>query len=294
MPSLCQLHSLSPSSNAIGSTFKPTPSPSSFYLASSTDTGSESVVPSTSLHLFSYHSSPSLNVCSQMSTSLPSSGLTFMPPSHLSSPLLSMPLAAQLIKALHNHSHLKSLKLDNTGIGLPECVALAQWLSSPTCSLERLNIGKNNLTFEATEVIVTTLCQNCSLHYFYITASQIATNLLTPMISLPLIDLNLNYCHIGPEGACEIATALCDHTVIQYLYLSCNPIEDKGARALADMLLHNKSLKRLFLPNTSLTAQGTQALLRSLQHNTTLCELWLSKPESLTAYKIVNSASRVM
>ena len=219
LPSLCQLHSLSLSSNAIGSTLEPTPSPPSFYLASSTDTGIESVVPSTSLHTFSYHSS-FLNACSQMSTSLPLSRLTFMPPSHLSSSLLSTSLAAWLIKALHNHSHLKSLKLDNTGTGLPECTALAQLLSSPTCSLERLNIGKNNLTFEATEVVITTLCQNCSLHYFYITASQIATNLMVPMISLPLIDLNLNYCHIGPEGSCEIATALCDHTVIQYLYIS--------------------------------------------------------------------------
>ena len=202
---------------------------------------------------------------------------TSLPPSAMSSP---PPPLVQLIKALHStykahaHSHntFKSLTLPMPGIGLPECEALTQWLSSPTCSLEELDI--EYLTSEATQLIITNLCQNCTL---------------------PLVKLGLRFCHIGPEGACEIAGTLCGNTVLEYLDLSYNPIGDEGATALADMLPHNKTLKTLRLYQAFLTAQGTKELLQSLQHNDTLRGLWLSKIESLptSEYRASNKCNVV-
>ena len=211
-----------------------------------------------------------------------------LPPSAMSSPPRPF---VQLIKALHStykahaHSHntFKSLTLDMAGIRLPECAALAQWLSSPTCSLVVLNIGGNDLTSEATGLIITNLYQNCTLRVLHISESKIT--LLTTVFCLPLVTLDLGSCNIGPEGACEIAGALRSNTALEYLDLSFNPIEDRGATALADMLPHNKTLKTLLLHQASLTAQGTKELLQSLQHNDTLSELWLSQIELLTTSK---------
>ena len=207
---------------------------------------------------------------------------TSLPPSVMSSPLRPF---VQLIKALHStykahaHSHntFKSLMLFCADIGLPECEVLAHWLSSPTCSLEVLDIAGNNLPSEATELIITTLYQHCTLCELRISLSQIT--LLTIMFRLPLVKLDLRFCNIGPEGTCEIAGTLRGNTVLEYLNLSFNPIEDRGATALADMLPHNKTLKTLLLHQASLTAQGTKELLQSLQHNDTLRELRLSKVE---------------
>ena len=135
--------------------------------------------------------------------------------------------SVHLIKALHSHNILKSLKLQHTSIGLPECAALAQWLSSPTCSLEVLNIGENNLTSEAINVIITNLGQNCTLHEFDIRGPKINSQLLILVFCLPFVKLNLNECHIGPEGACLIAGTLCASTVLEELDLSDNPIGDR-------------------------------------------------------------------
>ena len=57
---------------------------------------------------------------------------------------------------------------------------------------------------------------------------------------------------------------------LQKLYLSDNPIRDKGATAFAEMLLKNKSLKVLDLQDDFIGVEGTQKLIDSLTHNITV------------------------
>ena len=189
--------------------------------------------------------------------------------------------SVQLIKALQSHNVLSTLVLNNTGIGLSECATLAQWLLSPTCSLEVLDIGENNITSEGTQIIITTLCQNCTLCELGMSHLDISGQLRISVFGRPLVSLDLMNCGIGPEEACEVARTLYSNTVLESLDLSLNSIEDRGAIALADMLLHNKKLKHLYLWDffRSFTAKGTQALLQSLEHNNTLRTLMLSKIE---------------
>ena len=276
LPSLPHLQSLDLAVNAIGSAVVPAPSLPSSSITSSADNERD----------ISYspllHCSFSEQCSSPQNASLPPSEHTssqFHSPSAMTSPPHP---SVQLIKTLHSHNILKALNLNNTGIGLPECAALAQWLSSPTCSLEVLDIGRNNLTSEVTELIITNLCQNCTLCILFISYSEITSQLLPTLFCPPLIELDLKMCHIGPEGACEIATTLQSNTVLEKLILACNPIRDRGATALANMLLHNRTLTTLSLYSTFLTAQGTEALLQSLQHNDTLRELELSATVLLT------------
>ena len=273
---LPHLQSLDLSDNAIGSAVEPVPSSSNLHNA-----------------IMRRHAL-SKQTLSPQNASLPPSEHTPIqshPPSAMSSPPHP---SVQLIKTLHSHNILKSLKLQYTSIGLPECAALVQWLSSPTCSLEVLDIGRNNLTSEAMNVIITNLCQNCTLHELDIRGSNINSQLLILVFCLPFVKLNLSGCHIYPEGACIIAGTLYTSTVLEELYLSDNPIGDRGATALADMLLHNRTLKTLHLYGTSLTARGTQALLQSLQHNDTLRELRLRRIESLKANTIGASKCTVV
>ena len=49
---------------------------------------------------------------------------------------------------------------------------LSEWLSSPGCSLKKLNIGGNQLPLKATESIIKGLRDNCTLVLLDLTQSQ--------------------------------------------------------------------------------------------------------------------------
>ena len=196
--------------------------------------------------------------------------------SQLSSRSDSPTSAVKLIDALKTQNTVKLLNFLDTNIGEPECEALAQWLSSPTCSLHVLNIGLNRLSCQATQVIITSLCQNCTLNELDISWSRISLELLPSLIQLPLLQLNLNECDLGPEEMCVIARALCGNSKLEILELEKNPIRDEGAIALANTLMQNKILKHIRLLVCEITEQGAQALQNSLEHNDTLLQLSLS------------------
>ena len=203
-------------------------------------------------------------------------------------------IAFKIIHTLKTQNTLKFLNFRSTFMGEPECEALAQWLSSPTCSLRILNIGGNGLIYKATQVLITSLCQNCTLNELDISCSSISLELLPSLIQLPLLRLNLDSCRLGPEEMRTIGIALCSNSKLEILELENNPIRDEGAIALAKMLMQNKTLKHISLHNYKLkdnikkecwlfkklfvcgiTKQGAQALQKSLKHNDTLLQLIL-------------------
>ena len=196
--------------------------------------------------------------------------------------------AVKLIDVLKTQNTVKFLKFSVTYSGEPVCEALAQWLSSPTCSLHVLNIWVNRPSCQAIQVLITSLCQNCTLNELDISESHISLELLPSLIQLPLLRLNLCLCDLGPEEMCVIARALCGNSKLEILQLSHNLITDEGARALANTLMQNKTLKHINLYQCEITEQGAQALQNSLEHNVTLLQLSLSS----TSMKITDQRIR--
>ena len=191
----------------------------------------------------------------------------------------------KLLGSLQKQNTLTYLDFASTKIGLLECEALAKWLSSPTCSLKKLNISYNTISFHATEVIVSSLCQNCSLNDLDISNSRISLKVLSPLIQLPLLRLILHSCELGPEEACAISKAYCtcNSSKLKILDLTGNPVGDNGVRAFADILIQNKVLEHFNLLNVSnLTELGVEALLGSLKHNDTLIQLGFKNLKSMT------------
>ena len=182
-----------------------------------------------------------------------------------------------LIKA---HNSLEELWLDNTGIGVEDCRALSELLSSST-SLEDLNIASNDLPPEAVKLIISGLHDNTSLkrlnmsqsHFSPLNAISLALALLK---NHTLVYLNLRQCNINADGAWQIANALWTNSTLQSLILQNNPIGVRRATAFAELLLKNKSLKKLDLrDDDSIGEEGTQKLIDSLTHNTTVRTLVL-------------------
>ena len=149
-----------------------------------------------------------------------------------------------------DHKSLETMWLMNTGIGVEDCLALSELLSSST-SLKKLIIGKydddlsdnsssnsdddgddiscNHLPPEAVELIFNGLGDNTTLELLWMTNAQISdlgTVLLASVLSTndTLVHLNLAYCNIVSEGACKLASDLHTNNTLQKLNLEGNPI----------------------------------------------------------------------
>ena len=185
--------------------------------------------------------------------------------------------AVPLMTSLTVHNSLEELLLDMTGIGVEDCQALSELLSST--SLKTLYIS-NDLPPEAVELIISGLHHNTTLKELDMWGSHFSLQNTISLASVlrtnhTLVYLNLGHCNIDSDGACQLASALCTNNTLQKLYLQDNPIGVKGATAFAEMLLKNKSLKVLDLLDDSIGEEGTQKLIDSLKHNTTVEQLVL-------------------
>ena len=185
--------------------------------------------------------------------------------------------AVPLITSLAADNSLEWLDVNNTGIGVEDCRALSELLSSST-SLKELNIGGNDLPPEAVELIISELHHNTSLKWLYMKDSHFSHQNTISLASVlkinhTLVELNLTSCDIDSDGACQLASALCTNDTLQNFNLEDNPIGVEGATAFAEMLLKNKSLKKLNLQDDSIGEEGTLKLIDSLTHNTTVKRL---------------------
>lgn len=75
---------------------------------------------------------------------------------------------------------------------------------------------------------------------------------------------------IGPEGRELIANALYKNTMLKYLRMSGNKIENKGGMFFTAMLQINSSLEKLYLDDCHLGMQSVIAFATVLTQNQTI------------------------
>ena len=188
----------------------------------------------------------------------------------------TVPLLISLTWAAHS---LEVIDFSAAGIGMEDCRALSKLLSSST-SLKWLGIGKNDLSPEAIELIISGLHYNTALTKLYMNNNCFSLQNTVSLASVlktncTLVHLDLGQCNINSDGACELVSALHANNTLQKLFLNDNPVGVEGATALAEMLLMNTSLKKLDLRDDSIGEEGTQKLIDSLTHNITVKKLSL-------------------
>ena len=203
--------------------------------------------------------------------------------------------AAPLITSLIDHNSLKFLDLHKTGIGMEDCQALSELISSST-SLKELDISVNNLSPKAVELIFSGFHHNTILMKLKMSKSRFSlqnTILLASVLRTnhTLVYLDLCHCNIDSDGACQLASALCTNHTLQELNLQDNPIGMKGAVGFADMLHKNRSLKVLDIRDQSVGVEGTRKVLDSLAHNATMEALYVAS--TFTSFSTVCIDSRV-
>ena len=187
--------------------------------------------------------------------------------------------AVPLMTSLTAHNSLEELDLSYTGIGVEDCRALSELLSSST-NLKTLYIWGNDLAPEAVELIISGLHHNTTLKRLTMWFSHFSLQNTISLASVlrtnhTLVDLNLAQCDIDSDGACQLASALCTNDTLQWLNLRDNSIGVKGATAFAEMLRTNHTLVYLSLGHCKIDSDGACQLASALCTNDTLQELYL-------------------
>ena len=169
-----------------------------------------------------------------------------------------------------------------TGIS-PDFECLASYIHSTT-SLQRLSIGRNDISVESIASLCKSLSANSSLRsldmwgcHFTTTHCECLGQLLRHPIHCKIEELDLSYCNLTSDGVGEVVSGLSDNHTLRVLNFSHNQIKLEGAVAIATMLKTNSSLKRLNLGWCSIDSSGGVELGAALERNKTLRVLWLTE-----------------
>ena len=179
-----------------------------------------------------------------------------------------------LITSLTIHNSLEELKLDGTGIGVEDCQALSELLSSST-TLKLLDISGNPLL---PELIISALHHKTTLKWLNMGGLYFSLQNTISLASVlgtnhTLVHLDLALCKIDSDRACQLASAVCTNDTLQKLHLGHNPIGVKGATAFAEMLRMNHTLVDLTLYSCNTDSDGACQLASALCTNDTLQKL---------------------
>ena len=160
--------------------------------------------------------------------------------------------AAPLVRSPLGHS-IKHLNLHETWIGVEDCQALGELLSSsPT--LEHLDISTNDLTSENVQLLFSGIQHTSALKW-----------------------LSLDFNPLGSGGAVPLLKSRVAHN------LSCLRLRDTGigeedCRALCSLLqLASTSLQWIDISNNDLPPVAMQLIVSGLQDNTTVNNLYVMK-----------------
>ena len=183
-----------------------------------------------------------------------------------------------LMTSLTADNLLEWLDVSSTRIGVEDCQALSELLSST--SLKELDISRNDLPPEAVELIISGLHHNTTLKWLNMDHLQFSFENTISLASVlrtnhTLVYLSLAKCDIDSDGACQLASALSTNDTLRKLDLGHNPIGVKGATAFAEMLRTNHTIVKLLLDICKIDSDGPCQLASALCTNHTLQELYL-------------------
>ena len=189
--------------------------------------------------------------------------------------------AVQLMSSL-NRSKLRELDVTGTGISDPDFECLARYIHSTT-SLEKMRIGRNEISVESIGSLCRALSANSSMRTLNISHSDLTTShclclgqLLRQPIHCQIEKLVLMDCGLTSDGVGEVVRGLSDNHSLRKLDLSYNQIGSEGVVAMAAILKTNSSLERLDLGRCGIDSSGGVELGAALERNKTLRVLYLS------------------
>ncbi|XP_055510693.1 NACHT, LRR and PYD domains-containing protein 3-like [Leucoraja erinacea] len=188
------------------------------------------------------------------------------------------------------------LRLWNNKLGDSGVELLSVALREPTCKIEELQLGANNLTASCATDLASALSENQSLLELDLTENKLGDSgiqnlcvvLRNPACKIKKLSMKAN----GLTAACikDLSSALSINQSLTTLSLGSNPLGDAGVRQLPKGLCRMEELE---LDDTSLSACCTEDLASAVSTYQSLRALNLSKNDlGDSGIKIVSAALR--
>ena len=162
-----------------------------------------------------------------------------------------MEFMCALYYGLFDEHDRESLSSHETKIGVEDCRALCELLSSST-SLKNLSIDDSALSPEVFELIINGLHHNTTLETLVMICPHFPEQIIISLASMlrtnhTLVHLELGTCNIDSDGALQLASAMSLNSTLQRLHLTHSPIGIEEAVAFAEILRTNHILAELNL-----------------------------------------------
>lgn len=190
-------------------------------------------------------------------------------------------VAVQIANALRINNVLTDLSLWDNNIGDEGITAISQALKdNKKTNLATLNVAYNNISFDGTAALASTLIDSVVLTTLNLSNNRIdeeGGNLIANALKgnkvLTSLDIGNNFLR---RGAIDIANALEENNTLTELSLSRNYIDRDGGKELGKALITNKTLTDLNLSKNEIRDSGMTSLADALIENDTLKSLSLS------------------
>ena len=200
-----------------------------------------------------------------------------------------------IIMSVISLPNLTNLNLSNNIVDGESSKALATYLSTPSCALERLIMQNADVDDEECQMFVASLMASHNLNFKELDLSKNiigkSENLNTVMPDLitggeALADLlSANTCHLDTlrlgwnmirlDGAKEFAESLAETMFLTDLDLSYNALGKEAGEILGKSLITNKSLRLLNISNNNINSTACFTICVALEENKTLHSLIL-------------------
>ena len=173
--------------------------------------------------------------------------------------------ASPLLRSSMGHS-IKKLYLRRTGIGVYDCRALGELLSSSS-TLTTLDISNNNLTPEALHLLFNGLQHNSTLESLALSFNPLgsggAVALLKSRVAHNLRSLQLRETGIGEEDCQSLGELLTSSTRLKFFDIGQNSLPPNAMQLIVSGLQYNTTLQELNMKGNSLGSEAAVSLLKS-------------------------------
>jgi Ran GTPase-activating protein (RanGAP) involved in mRNA processing and transport len=175
---------------------------------------------------------------------------------------------------------LTELDMSNNALGIAGSAPIETLLSSPRCTLTKLNLSSNMLADPGCAVVARAMCKNSSLKHLNLSENAAANStgqaigvLLETNSSLEL--LNIAYNHLRGNGAKRIGFGLSQNKSLRNLDLKWNGFGDEDVLSELSRAIPVCGVQELNLAYNRIKLKGASIIAASLEMGTMIRELIL-------------------
>ena len=175
---------------------------------------------------------------------------------------------------------LTEIDLSNNALGIAGATPIETLLTSPRCTLKKLNLCSNILADPGCAVVARALCKNVSLKFLNLSENAAANSAgfaIGAMLeqNTSLEHLNLAYNHLRGNGAKRIGFGLSQNKSLRKLDLKWNGFGDEDTISGLSRAIPSCGVEELDLGYNRIKLKGASIIAASLEMGTRIRELIL-------------------